>query len=327
MMIECGRIGHVVVAIAILLASVFGGTTARSDISDTPLIGELLDATPTSEAHFQTLFSWPFDTLGPSDPVPVVSPVLADPIRLLDRFNIGEEFRSTFLRAIVGYAPRRGPLGVVAHAGPEGLQAAVAVYRGSPGRRRVALTFDACADFRRPRLDEGVVDVLERLRVPATIFVSGSWAERAPALVQRLAESDLFEIGNHSFFHPHLTRVSGLRLIEELQWTQDVLFNLTGRVPVLFRPPFGEVDGRVLETAAVLGLRTIQFDVESGDPDPHITPDRMSAWVARQIRSGSIVVMHVNGRGRSTAEALPRIVRDLRGRGYELVRVSALLDG
>lgn len=224
-------------------------------------------------------------------------------------------------------SPREGRWGRHREPPPAYPASAVAVERGPLRVPRVALTFDACSGIRRPSLDADVQSVLTRMEVPATIFVSGSWAERAPGLVRELAENPLFEIGNHSYSHPHLTRLNDERLMEEIQWTQDVLFRLTGKTPRLFRAPFGEVDDRLVRGAALLGLRTIQFDVESGDPDPHVTRDRMISWVVRKSKSGSIVVMHINRKGRHTAEALPDIIRALRSRGFELVKVSDLLQG
>lgn len=223
-------------------------------------------------------------------------------------------------------SPREGAWGANREAPNPYPVTTVAVERGSARVRRVALTFDACSG-RHPALDQRVEAVLTRMGVPATIFVGGAWAEHSPDRVRRLARNPLFEIGNHSYSHPHLTRVTDERLMEEIQWTQDILYNLTGSTPRLFRAPFGEVDDRLVRGAALLGLRTIQFDVASGDPDPRATSDRLVSWVLHSARSGSIVVMHINRRGWHTAEALPEIVRSLRRRGFQLVKVSDLLQG
>ena len=48
------------------------------------------------------------------------------------------------------------------------------------------------------------------------------------------------------------------------------------------------------------------YDLASGDPDSQATSDRLIEYVVRKARNGSIVVMHANGRGWHTAEALPR---------------------
>jgi peptidoglycan/xylan/chitin deacetylase (PgdA/CDA1 family) len=72
-------------------------------------------------------------------------------------------------------------------------------------------------------------------------------------------------------------------------------------------------------------LRAIQWDVVTGDPDPNITAEMILETVKARVSNGSIIIMHVNGRGWHTAEALPEVIDWLRSQGYELVTVSELL--
>ncbi len=203
--------------------------------------------------------------------------------------------------------------------------APVAVEHGPRSQPRIALTFDACTTRDPSPYDARVTSALVALHVPATIFVGGGWAVEEPAELAALASNPLFEIGNHAFTHPHLTRISDERIREELLRTQGVLAAATGRIPTLFRPPYGEYDARVLRVAASLGLTTVEYDLPSGDPDAHATKRPLVEWVLHEARPGSIVVMHINHRRFHTAEALPEIVRGLRALGFELVTVSDLL--
>ncbi len=66
------------------------------------------------------------------------------------------------------------------------------------------------------------------------------------------------------------------------------------------------------------GLYTIQWDVETGDPDPTIDAERMNWAVQNRVQNGSIIIMHANGRGWHTAEALPEMIEYLQGQGYTL---------
>jgi peptidoglycan/xylan/chitin deacetylase (PgdA/CDA1 family) len=145
------------------------------------------------------------------------------------------------------------------------------------------------------------------------------------AETKELSRDALFELANHSYLHPHMRRLTDRQIRREIQETQDVMLELTGRRARLFRAPYGECDGRVLRVAESLGLKTIQWDVVSGDPDRNVSAERMTAAIMGRARNGSIVVMHINGRGRHTAEALPMIVGRLRKAGYRLVTVSAML--
>jgi peptidoglycan/xylan/chitin deacetylase (PgdA/CDA1 family) len=196
--------------------------------------------------------------------------------------------------------------------------------------REVALTFDACQANRRAGYDAAVVHILEQERVPATLFLGGSWMWSHPGETRALAAASradgrpLFELAGHSYRHPHLTRVPTPRLCQELAATQAIEYALTGHQGRWVRAPYGEVDQRVAGVAGRLGLRLAQFDVVTGDPDAHVTAERMIQAVLARVRPGSVVIMHMNGRGRHTAEALPSIIAALRLHGYHFVTMSEL---
>jgi peptidoglycan/xylan/chitin deacetylase (PgdA/CDA1 family) len=82
----------------------------------------------------------------------------------------------------------------------------------------------------------------------------------------------------------------------------------------------------LVKLAAEVGLRTVEFDFPSGDPDKTVTRERMVKWVLARARPGSIVVMHMNRNGWHTGEALPDIIKGLRANGFELARVGDLVD-
>ena len=194
-----------------------------------------------------------------------------------------------------------------------------------PGPPRVALTFDACSTLDRSFYDDRITRVLLSTRTPATLFISGRWAETHLRQMKVLSENPLFEIANHSYMHPHMTEVPPERQREELLWTQQILLTLTGKLPRFFRPPYGEVDPELAQEAAQSGLRTVEYDFPSGDPDKHIGKDRLIAWVLAKARPGSIVVMHMNRRGWHTAEALPDIIAGLRAKGFVLSQVGQMV--
>jgi peptidoglycan/xylan/chitin deacetylase (PgdA/CDA1 family) len=199
------------------------------------------------------------------------------------------------------------------------------VLHGSRDTKLIALTFDACSTRAPAHYDERVTEVLIDKNVPATIFLGGKWIEDNVEHARHLGSLPQFELGNHTFLHPHLTQVSDARLREELAWDQALLYTVTGRQATLFRAPYGEYDDRVVNYAAQAGMTTIQYDLASGDPDANITKEQLIRYVVDSARPGSIVVMHINGRGWHTAQALPAIIDGLRLRGFTLVTVSELL--
>ena len=190
----------------------------------------------------------------------------------------------------------------------------------------VALTFDMCQDPLYPAgFDAAVVDVLQRYDVPATFFMGGGWMRTHPEETKLLAANLNFELGNHSWSHPDFTKLSEQEIGQEIEMTEDMLFQLTGRHSRVFRHPYGLYNEQTLRAVAEHGLYTIQWDSVTGDPDPNFDAATILAEVQRTARKGSIIIMHANGRGWHTAEALPQIIEYLKSEGYTLVTVSQLI--
>ena len=206
------------------------------------------------------------------------------------------------------------------------------------GKKLVALTFDLC-QTRSPiaGYDGAIVDCLRANRVPATFFAGGRWLKTHAARAAQLAADPLFELGNHSWSHPDLHFASAGAVNQEILLAEAALAETRraaeaecaryadrpGR-PRLFRFPYGSCSEQGLVAANGVGSIVIQWDVVSGDPDG--TP---AATIARNVlsgvRPGSIVVMHANGRGTHTAEALTSIIPRLAAEGYRFVTVADLL--
>jgi peptidoglycan/xylan/chitin deacetylase (PgdA/CDA1 family) len=74
-----------------------------------------------------------------------------------------------------------------------------------------------------------------------------------------------------------------------------------------------------------IGFTTVMYDLASGDPDTTISLERLIRYVVTSSRNGSIIVMHVNGRGWHTSEALPYIIQALRAKGFIFLKVSELI--
>lgn len=192
---------------------------------------------------------------------------------------------------------------------------------------KVALTFDVCqAEGDLSGYDSGIVQVLTDASVPATFFLGGEWMRDHPTETMELANNSLFELGNHSWSHRDFSAISPEEIQQEILLTQQTMFNFLGYQTNLFRLPFGTYTDTALNMINEDGLYIIQWDVVSGDPDPNIDAQSMIGWVLQQVQPGSIIIMHANGRGWHTAEALPAIIQSIREQGYTLVTVSELLN-
>jgi peptidoglycan/xylan/chitin deacetylase (PgdA/CDA1 family) len=202
---------------------------------------------------------------------------------------------------------------------------AQALFHGSRHEKKIALTFDACPSSSHGGFDARIVQTLVDSGVPATFFLSGKWIKRHQNEVKKLALVPGFELGNHSYSHPHCTNIPDDSLRHELERTQSLLKRIAGTSSKLFRPPFVETDQRVEYIAKNIGLTTVMYDLASGDPDSTISRERLIQYVVASTRNGSIIVMHVNGRGWHTSEALPEIIQALRAKGFIFSKVSELL--
>ena len=200
------------------------------------------------------------------------------------------------------------------------------ITNGARSEYKVALTFDLCQ--RNDELtdyDTEIIRVLNEAQAPATFFVGGLWMRDHEAQTKELAANPLFELGNHSWSHQDFSAISSEAMVEEIQRTQQYMQGLLGYQTKLFRLPYGTYTDDALRVIGENGLYTIQWDAVSGDPDPNIDGQEMIPWVLQQVQPGSIIIMHANGRGWHTAEALPVIIQSLREQGYDLVTVSDLL--
>ncbi|MFD5120173.1 polysaccharide deacetylase family protein [Streptomyces sp. NPDC058385] len=239
--------------------------------------------------------------------------------------------------ASVSAAPARPP---TLAPGPAGL---TPVFKSvpHPRDRTVALTFDAdmTAD-EGPRAAAGehfdnpaLIATLRRLKVPATVFMTGRWAEQYPAEAKSIGSDPLFEVANHSYSHYAFTgECYGLPTMPPARMRSDVeraftAFRKAGvkRTVPYFRFPGGCYDKEVLRRLTPAGVTAVQWDVVSGDA---FATD--SAAVAQQVldgvRPGSVVVMHCTRSAAPATEAAVRaVVPKLRERGYRFVRVSELI--
>jgi peptidoglycan/xylan/chitin deacetylase (PgdA/CDA1 family) len=186
-------------------------------------------------------------------------------------------------------------------------------------QKQVALTFDGGPSGYTAKIER----ILQRKHVAATFFWVGSRTSGWEKVVRRIDEEG-YEIANHSWFHDDLTTLSAGAVRRDLARTNRRLAHLTGERPTLFRPPYGAVNRQVRRVAADLGMRTVLWEADSIDWMSDCR--EIIRRVHDRVRPRSTVLLHDGGGNRSaTVCALPRIIRDLRARGYSFATVSELL--
>ena len=201
-----------------------------------------------------------------------------------------------------------------------------------PGQ--IALTFDDGPD---PEWTPAILDILKQENVLGTFFVIGKNGQAHPDLLRRIV-AEGHELGNHTFTHPNLGEIPGPITDLELNATQRLIESVTGRSTVLFRPPyFGDAEADKPEEvepairAEKLGYIIVGLRIDPGDWKPGITADEIvqktidKAMDTNPETRGQVVLLHDSGGDRAaTIEALPRLIHELRARGFKFVPVSTL---
>lgn len=194
------------------------------------------------------------------------------------------------------------------------------LVRGNPRGTQVALTFDAGSSA---EPTPAILKALDDAGVKATFFLTGKWCEKYPKMAARIVAAG-HEIANHTYGHERLPNLSDEAIVEELQKADECIYNATGQHTVTwFRPPFGARDKRVLEVAAKAGYRSAYWTLDSWDSVKRdITGAEIENRVIIKLAAGDVVLMHCGSE--ATSQALPGILRAVRTKGLQAVKVSEL---
>ncbi len=185
----------------------------------------------------------------------------------------------------------------------------------------VALTFDGGGDNR------GVAKVLSTLdatSVAGTFFVTGKWTRAYPADVAAIGLR--YPVGNHTYDHPHLPGLSDTAVRAQLQSTQNAIYAATGQSSMpLFRFPYGDYDARTLSIVNSMSYASYYWTVDTLGWKGGVGGQSVNTVVARVLaglRPGAIILMHLGAASDAStldADALPRIIAELRARGYGFI--------
>lgn len=195
------------------------------------------------------------------------------------------------------------------------------LYDGNPSLPEVALTFD---DGPNPYYTQQVLAVLQQYGIKATFFCIGRQVAEYPWLVQQeYAAGNV--IGNHTWSHPDLTKLSSDDILTQINTTSDAIQQAIGVRPTFFRPPYGVFNANVLTQANQLGLTTIIWNDEARDwTTPGISV--ISSRILGLAGNGAIILLHDGGGNRSqTVAALPTIITSLRQQGYTFVTLPQMV--
>ena len=180
----------------------------------------------------------------------------------------------------------------------------------------VALTFD---DGPKGKITSRLLDVLDENDAKATFFILGQIVEDSDENIKRMKELGM-ELGNHTFNHTDLSKLSSEEIQEQLDKTDARIKNSADAETTLVRPPYGAVNDTVKEN---VNAPIIMWSVDTEDWRTK-NPDSICQVVRNNVSDGDIILFH--DIYDSTVTAAEIIIPELKSKGYELVTVSQLAE-
>lgn len=196
------------------------------------------------------------------------------------------------------------------------------IYSVDSEEKVIALTFDI--NWAETDYLKSILDTLDKYNVKATFFIMGRWANYSEENTEKLKmiyESGN-EIGNHSYIHPDFKSISEERMIQELKRADDIIYEIIGEKPKLFRFPSGSYSEKAVEVVTKAGYMPIQWDVDSVDWK-ELGEDIEYKRVVDNVKPGSIVLFHNNCK--YTPNNLDKIIKKLQDEGYTFMPVGDMV--
>ncbi len=200
-----------------------------------------------------------------------------------------------------------------------------------PGHK-IILTFD---DGPSAEFTPQILDILEREKVPATFFVVGINAQENIPLLQRIYR-DGYEIGNHTFTHGNVAKMSPERADLELKTTRSLIECVTGHSTILFRAPYNaDSEPQTFDEIEPLARAKTENYISVGESiDPNDwNPKHTTAIIVSEVEklanstNASVILLHDAGgvSRQSTVDALPKIIAYFKSKGCKFTTIADLM--
>ena len=229
--------------------------------------------------------------------------------------RIGAIILFAFLGGVIGRAQDAQPSSTPIETHPK----AATYTQAHVDQPYIAMTFDdGPSSENTPRL----LQMLKQRNIKATFFLIGQNVADNPDIVRRIL-ADGHEVGNHSWTHPQLSKLSDDKVTAEVTKTQDAIKDASGFTPTLLRPPYGAITTRQRDwIESRFGLNIILWSVDPFDwkrPGASVITQR----ILTQVNPGAIILSH--DIHKQTVDAMPATLDGLIAKGYKFVTVSQLI--
>jgi len=194
----------------------------------------------------------------------------------------------------------------------------IPIYSVDTEENKIALTIN-CA-WNADDIDL-ILETLSKNETKATFFMVGEWANKFPDAVKKISKSGN-EIANHSESHAHVNNLSYEENVEQIIECSDRIQFITGKQTTLYRGPYGEYNDTVVKASNDSNHTMVQWSIDTLDYNG-LTGEQMWQRIEPKLEKGSIILMH-NGT-ENTALSLDMIIKNIKGKGLDLVTVSELI--
>ena len=188
-------------------------------------------------------------------------------------------------------------------------------YDKDPSKKRIALTFD---DGPHPEVTKQILELLEKYNAKATFFMLGSRVQYYPGLAREVHDAG-HEIGNHTWTHPVLTKMTPGAIQKEYESTEQALVKAIGENSSVFRPPYGAINDSVRK---LIPIHSVNWTIDTLDWK-HRDPEKLLPMLKEALHNNAIVLMH--DIHQSTADGLEPVLSYLQSEGYEFLTITEIL--
>ncbi len=197
-----------------------------------------------------------------------------------------------------------------------------AIFLGDTNKKELYLTFDNGYEN---GYTNKILDILKEKEVPATFFVTGHYVSSQPELIIRMF-SDGHIIGNHSWSHPDMTKISDAQIEKELNNVYNEVFKLTGQLEMKYlRTPKGIFNEQSLAVSKKLDYTNVFWSIAYVDWDRNKQRGGKYAFdkVTSQLHSGAVILLHTVSK--DNVDALSDIIDYAREQGYEFKSLDEMV--
>ncbi|WP_270646525.1 polysaccharide deacetylase family protein [Paeniclostridium hominis] len=201
----------------------------------------------------------------------------------------------------------------------------IVITKGNETKKTIALTFDDGPD---QDFSPQILDILKKYNVKATFFMVGQKVGWNPKIAKR-ASDEGHDIGNHTFSHINICKSTNEQIINEINKTQKIIKDVTGKEATLFRPPYRAINENLFNIIKSKDMKVVLWsDLDTKDwSNPGVY--NIIKTIEENAKNGTIILLHdynqIRNNKSQTIQALEKVIPKMQSLGYEFVTISDMI--